>query len=180
MAKVDRLRFVGTFDSRDDAAPKIAAAGDVALVHRGVPRVLLVRCPCGCGDNLIVNLDRRSGKAWRMYQRGDRITLFPSYWRDSACESHFIVWNSRVHWCTWEQDEDFWSDAVEIEERVLSALPFHYVSYEDLADQIEELPWDVLQACHQLTHKGLAEANSGKRRGEFRRLSGPTRLNTYA
>lgn len=168
MPKVDRLHLVGTYDSRDAAAAELHVAGDLAIVHRGVPRLLLLRCPCGCGDNLIINLDRRAGPAWRMYVRSAKVTLYPSYWRDSACESHFIIWSNRVFWCTWDRDEDFRVDTSAIQDRVLKALQPQFVAYQDIAEAIDEIPWDVLQACHDLVHRGLAEANTGKRRGEFR------------
>lgn len=170
MAKIDRLRLVGTFESRDDAARSLAVAGDMALVKRGILRLLLIRCPCCCGDDLVINLDSRSGPAWRCYLRNDRVTLYPSYWRDSACESHFILWSNRLHWCTWDRDEDFWTDTSLIQDRVLKALTEHFVAYQDIAESLGEIPWDVLQACHDLVRKGVAEANSGRRRGEFRKL----------
>lgn len=170
MSKVDRLRLVGTFENRDDAALALEHTGDMALVRRGIPRLLVIRCPCGCGDNLIVNLDPRAGSAWRSYVRNDHVTLFPSYWRDSACGSHFILWSNRVHWCTWEHDEDFWADTSLIQDRVLAGLTSQFMPYQDLAETIGEIPWEVLQACHDLSRKGLAEANFGRRRGEFRRV----------
>ena len=169
MSKVDRLRLVGTFDNRDEAAAALQATGDLAIVRRGILRLLLIRCPCGCGDNLVVNLDSRAGPAWRTYVRDGRVTLYPSYWRDTACETHFILWSNRVHWCTWEHDEDFWANTSLIQDRVLGALGLHFVAYQDIAEAIGEIPWEVLQACHDLVRSGKAEANSRHRRGEFRR-----------
>lgn len=171
MPRVDRLRSVGTYEGKDEAAAALKSHGDMAVVFRGVARMLLIRCPCGCGDDLVVNLDRRAGPAWRMYARNDGVSLFPSYWRETACGSHFIVWSNQIHWCTWDHDEDFWTNSSRIQDRVFEALPTHFAPYQDVADAIGEIPWEVLQACHHLTFKGLAEANTGRRRGEFRRIA---------
>lgn len=169
MPKVNQLNQVGIFENRDTAARALNQTGDVALVHRGIARMLLIRCPCGCGDNLLINLDSRAGPAWRLYERGESLTLYPSYWRDSACGSHFILWRNHVHWCTWDRDDEFWSSVSEIQSLVQANLPDHFVSYHVIADAIGEIPWDVLHACHSLVRRGIAEANVGKLRGQFRR-----------
>jgi len=147
-------------------------SGDAALVQRGMPRMLLIKCPCGCGDTLVINLDQRLGHAWRMYSRDQSLTLFPSYWRDDGCKSHFILWKNRIYWCDWD-DDSIWVNSNDIEKRVLEALPHQYINYEKLAEQLQEIPWDVLQACHALTRKALAEMNHSRRKGEFRRIAKP-------
>ena len=109
---------------------------------------MVMRCPCGCGEDLIANLDRRSGAAWTHYVAGKGLTLFPSYLRDTECESHFIIWNNRVYWCRdWGDEEDFdWPASAELEEMVLAALPTaKYVTFTALAKQLNLIPWDVLQ-----------------------------------
>jgi len=168
MSRADKIHFAGTFLSRDEAATSLRAPGDTALVHRGVARMLLMNCPCGCGDALVINLDSRAGPAWRLYRRGDKISLFPSYWRDTKCESHFILWRNRIYWCDWD-DESIWTSPSAIEELVLRELPEHFINYEALAERLQEDPWDVLQACHVLVRKGNAVMNFPRRKGEFRR-----------
>ena len=168
MPRADKIRFTGTFPSRDEAAGSLSEPGDIALVHRGVPRLLLMRCPCRCGDILVINLDPRSGPAWRMYQRRGGISLHPSYWRDTHCESHFVLWSNCIYWCD-GRDDNLWSRSSEIEERVLQAMPEHYVNYHNLADALDEIPWDVLMACHGLVRRGVAEMKQPRQAGEFRR-----------
>lgn len=73
--------------------------GMIALVHRGVARAAVFQCPCGCGEVLVINLDSRTPQAWRHRLRGARLTLMPSVWRDTGCESHFILWEHSVYWC---------------------------------------------------------------------------------
>ncbi len=170
MPRAEKICFTGTFLRRDEAAKSLKIPGDTALVHRGVPRMLLMNCPCGCGDVLVINLDSRSGPAWRIYRRGHAISLFPSYWRDTKCESHFILWRNRIYWCDWD-DDSIWTSSNAIEELVLREMPEHFINYEVLAEKLEEVPWDVLQACHALVRKGYAVMNLPRRKGEFRRSS---------
>ena len=162
------------FLGRDEASASLKMPGDTALVHRGVARMLLMNCPCTCGDILVINLDSRAGPAWRIYRRGNGVSLFPSYWRDSKCGSHFILWRNIIHWCDWD-DDGIWTSASVIEERVLMALTDQFTNYEVVAEELEEVPWDVLQACHSLVRKGYAVANRPSRKGEFRRLQSKPR-----
>ena len=37
---------------------------------------------------------------------GYQITLMPSVWRTTGCESHFIVWRNQVWWCEFGSDDD--------------------------------------------------------------------------
>jgi hypothetical protein len=168
MPRVEQLRTTGTFSTRHEAAASLAHTGDAAIVHRGVPRMLLILCPCGCGDQLVVNLDRRVAAAWRLYERTGRLTLFPSYWRDNGCQSHFVLWNSHVYWCNW-YDDGFWQASSPLEDAVFHALSEEFEHYESIADQMQEIPWEVLQACHSLVRKGRAETNFPLQKGEFRR-----------
>jgi hypothetical protein len=169
-AHTRRIQFKGVVETRDVATSLIHSPGDVVLIERSRPRFMVMRCPCGCGDNLFANLDRRAGPAWRFYRRRGQLTLFPSYWREDACESHFIIWNDRIFWCDRWDDDDFWSVEDAIEETVLKALPKnHFVKYSDLAEEIDLIPWEVLQACRQLQSRELAVGDKGSRSIAFRR-----------
>ena len=166
------IAFRGTVESFDFAIPMLNVAGDTVLVDRGRPRMLVMRCPCGCGDNLIINLDNRTGYAWRFYRDRRGLTLYPSYWREDGCRSHFIVWSGHIYWCdVWDGDEsDRWSVSPSIEEAVLAILPRdHFIKYDELADQLNVIPWEALQACRQLVKQGMAVSGKGNRSGEFRR-----------
>jgi len=171
--KAIEIIFKGTVESRDMADSLLNQSGDTVLVLRGTPRMLVMRCPSGCGDNLIINLDGRIGYAWRFYQHRKALTLYPSYWREDGCRSHFILWNSRIYWCHgWEADEsDRWSVSSSIEAVVLSMLPTdRFIAYEDLAETLGLIPWETLQACRQLIRQGKAVSGKGKRSGEFRKI----------
>src|SRR4051812_11259671 len=99
------ISYKGTIKSRSESGVLIEP-GDYVIVERGAPRLIVMRCPCGCGDDLLINLDARSGPAWRFYSKQSGNSLHPSYWRSSACKSHFIIWNNKIYWCSSDDDED--------------------------------------------------------------------------
>jgi hypothetical protein len=102
------------------------------------------------------------------------LTLYPSYWRDDGCGSHFILWNDEVSWCYgWESEEaDYWQVPSEIEEKVYAALPDDYfVNYEEIAEKLDLIPWEGLQACRQLARKGKAASDKWPHRNMYRRLT---------
>jgi hypothetical protein len=170
---VDKIIFRGKIQIRDDAARLLANSGEFAIVERGRPRLIVLRCPCGCGDDLLINVDRRVGKAWRYYRNQYGMSLYPSYWRDNACESHFIIWNNNIYWCIgWETEgSDLWLVSKNLEETVLNNLSSdHFIKYYDLAERLELVPWDVLQACRQLARQNLVESAGGDHYNEFRRI----------
>jgi len=172
MPKVSQIKLLKPAASRDEAVAQLRGAGDTIIVERGSPRFVLMRCPCGCGDNLTMNLDRRTGPAWRIYQKRDRLTIFPSYWREDGCQSHFILWSNHIYWCSgWDDDDRVWRESSELEGKVLQALSVEsFRSYEQVAEDLGEIPWEVLRACYNLVRHRKAVANPLPRRGEFRRL----------
>jgi Family of unknown function (DUF6527) len=168
--RTNQISLRGRVSTRDEASAKLDKAGDAVLVQRGQPRMLVLRCPCGCGDDLLINLDDRAGLAWRLYKNRRGTTLYPSYWRDSACGSHFIVWNDHIYWCWGYQDEaDEWEVDPLIEEGVLAELSFgEFTHYYDLAERLQLIPWETLQACRQLVRKGAVVAGKQRQSGKFR------------
>ena len=86
------------------------AVGDIAarivIIKRGRPRTVLFRCPCGCGEIVVINVDPRTGKAWRLRRSMDGVTLLPSVWRTTGCRSHFVLWENRVWWCRLDDEND--------------------------------------------------------------------------
>lgn len=169
-----RINLLGVFESRGEATVGINSPGDAVLISRGRPRWLLLRCPCGCGDELPINLDRRAGKAWRLYERDGSITLYPSVWRDTGCESHFIVWKGEIL-LFGRPEDDLTSARIEVDvegiaSRILHGWPSgQWESYLAVSERIGEIPWDVLDACRHLTRKGALFEGTDKRRGMFLR-----------
>lgn len=164
--------FKGTINRRSESDSLIELPGDYAIVERDRPRLIVMRCPCGCGDDLLINLDVRSGPAWRFYKKATGNSLYPSYWRSSECKSHFIMWSDKIYWCT-SGDEDategYWKIGEDIEQTILKVLVDRdYTHYIDLADECGLIPWECLQACRQLQYRGLCAGGSSKFRGYFK------------
>src|ERR1700749_290831 len=95
----------GTVERYAEASRRVNSSGDCGIVVRGgINRKLVLRCPDGCGDILSINLDARSGPAWRLYCRRGMWSLFPSIDRPTGCLSHFILLHNRVLWCNADED----------------------------------------------------------------------------
>ena len=166
------LRFRGTVTSRSEASGQLQAPGDAVLVERGRPRLLLLSCPCGCGEVFPINLDERAGPAWRLYAGNRGITLFPSVWRESGCRSHYIIWRDRI--LLFGQNEDEFEtvtqgdELADLAKQVLACLPAEgLVQFADIATDLGAIPWDVLTACRRLVRQGLAREGLGNQRGAF-------------
>lgn len=160
--------------SRADASAYLKKPGDAVIVVRQAPRWLIMLCPCGCGSDLPVNLDRRAGPAWRLYDTPDGTSVYPSVWRDTDCKSHFIIWRGKIllfgpRGDDWWLDEEDLSEA-ELVDRVLKSLSVREQSIEEISDQISgSVPWDVLRCCRKLCRKGKAIEGLGQSTGRFRR-----------
>ena len=169
-SRVTRSRYVGTVENQGEARDLVKEPGDIAIVHRGRPRSLLINCPSGCGELQTVNLDTRVGPAWRVYRSRRGISVFPSIWKESGCESHFILWNDRVFWSSYDDDEfDLFESDSPLEGRILEILadgqPRHYA---DIAESLDDTPWSVLGICRRLVRQTSLHEDEGKRRGYFR------------
>lgn len=162
-------------EGRREASGRLLGVGDAVVVKRGHPRLLVMSCPDGCGEELTINLDPRAGQAWKIYGSGRALTLFPSVWRESGCESHFIIWAGRIYLfgAFSDDDPDDWMERAAgdpSEANILSELsPNEYQGAADIADRIGALPWDVLVGCRRLVKAGLAVEGHGMGRGRFRR-----------
>lgn len=154
------VRLVGDAEYRDQAEATLSTAGDASMVFRARPRSIVMACPDGCGETLVINLDTRADKAWRFDMRGEGLTLFPSVWREGGCKSHFIVWRGHILWCDrFEAGNREPLYNPEIEATVLSVMdevqPRNAV---ELADAIDELIWDVSRVANRLVGHGLARS----------------------
>ncbi|WP_207004744.1 DUF6527 family protein [Trinickia mobilis] len=173
--KTLRIALKAELTSRAGADEFLKAPGDAVLICRETPRWLLLQCPCGCGEQIPVNVDKRAGKAWRFYCDADKsVTLFPSVWRDTGCQSHFIIWRDRI--LMFGLDRVSGTAPVEsidigsLAKRVLDVWPrAGLVPYVDVADTLNEIPWDVQEACRALVKSGRLIEGLGKQRGMFRR-----------
>lgn len=164
--RANSLNFRGLVEHRHDADERLAGPGHAVVVSRGVDRSLVLRCPDGCGETLTINLDRRTGPAWRVYLEGQAVSLYPSVWRNTGCKSHFIIWRSRIYWCDW--DDPFLRTSEDFERRVLAALTAQWQTYAAVAERLSVVPWAVLSACLTLHARGAALRGDGDNRHCFR------------
>jgi hypothetical protein len=59
-----------------------------------------MRCPCGCGDVIELNLLKKVRPRWSVQEHTDgSVSLMPSVWRRKGCRSHFFVRHGRIDWC---------------------------------------------------------------------------------
>lgn len=172
-----KISLKAELESRVGVGNLLREPGDAVLITRGKPRWLLLRCPCGCGEEIPVNLDARAGKAWRLYRgAGTGLTLFPSVWRDTGCESHFVIWRDRIllfgrYSASGTSPRDS-LDLATLMRRVLEAWPYgRLVSYVEIADALQEIPWDVQEACRDLVRIGALAEGSDKQQGMFLRTA---------
>lgn len=171
---VAKIALKAEVSSRAGASDHLAAPGDAVLITRSTPRWLLLCCPCGCGEEIPVNLDARAGKAWRLYRSEiTGLTLFPSVWRDTGCESHFIIWRDRILMfgaSDYGLRDPVRFDVETLSDRVLNAWPeVNFASFVTVADALGEIPWDVQDACRKLVKKGRLVEAGASRRGWYRR-----------
>jgi len=172
-----KVKYKGKVQTRADASALLQEPGDTVLVERGHPRWLIMKCPDGCGEEIPINIDSRAGPAWRLYQSSRLgLTVYPSVWRETGCEAHFIVWRNVILLLgAWDDSEynRFWEDQAFdcLRDQVLTRLPtakmIHFV---EIADNLGEVPWDVLRACRDLVKRKLAIEGKNKRRQHFKKI----------
>ena len=166
--RVRRARNRGTVERHSDALVLLEQPGDFVLVERGVPRLLVIACPDGCGDIVPVNLDERASKAWRLYQRAERTTLYPSVWRDEGCEAHFVLWDDIIYWSGFDDGEN---QSLSDLNAVLGCLRAdEFQSAFQIALDLDEIPWAVAQACQKLVRERKAEEGTGEMKHHYRRV----------
>ena len=144
-APARHIRLVGKAEYREEAEQLITGLGEAVVVTRGRPRSLVMRCPDGCGQIIVVNLDDRSGKAWELDLRKEGPTLYPSVWLSGGCKSHFIVWRGRILWCHRFMEDNYEpSHDPRLEVQVLGQLEAGvFKSPVVIARELDELVWDV-------------------------------------
>ena len=102
-----QLNWQATVTSRGSASSLLSTPGDIVLVERGYPRLVVLACPCGRGEQLPVNLDPRAAAGGNCTEWQEGASLYPSVWRESGCRSHFIVWRDQILlFGRWRRDLD--------------------------------------------------------------------------
>ncbi len=62
-------------------------------------QAIAMQCPCGCGENLRLNLIPGARSCWEVTRHLDgTVSLHPEIRRQDGCRSHFFVRRSRIYW----------------------------------------------------------------------------------
>lgn len=63
------------------------------------PFLSVIRCPCGCGELLHMNLLNSRDPCWELFTDvNGYVTFKPSLWKKTGCKSHFYLTNGKVRW----------------------------------------------------------------------------------
>jgi len=106
------------------------------------------------------------------------MSLFPSVWRESGCESHFVIWRDKIFlFGQYHEDEDIMEassaqteGSASFSDSVRGQLSDQLVPFARIAENLDAVPWDVLTVCRQLVRAGFAREGKGKQRGNFGRV----------
>lgn len=61
--------------------------------------VLILYCPCGCGEKIHLNTLPSENPYWKLRSNMlSRISIYPSIWRTKGCNSHFFIRSGKVVW----------------------------------------------------------------------------------
>lgn len=67
--------------------------------HLNVPWQAAILCPCGCKEQIQLNLVKKYRPAWSVKLDKKLISLSPSIHRTEGCCSHFFLRKSKIEWC---------------------------------------------------------------------------------
>lgn len=86
---------------REGKMPRFIAPKTLYILNEDDdPWQATMRCPCGCGSALEMNLVPDEKAVWRAKVEPDGTgTLHPSVWRQVGCRSHFFIRNGKISWC---------------------------------------------------------------------------------
>jgi hypothetical protein len=89
-----------SFDNRSAAREAAKNNGVAALViPGGKQKWLILKCPCGCGQEIALNLMSSHLPRWRVdIGSPQRFSVHPSV-DATSCGAHFWVRDGRVSWC---------------------------------------------------------------------------------
>lgn len=94
-------RYILRVFSDRRSATELARSQYAAAVIRsdGIDKWCLFACPCGCGQQIALNLMKSHFPRWRVDTKRDgTFSLYPSV-DSTTCGAHFLIRNSLVVWC---------------------------------------------------------------------------------
>lgn len=103
MAKTKRYRAEDVSE-----LPEHGERAVVYLVGEQNKWALQLKCPCGCGADIILNLLRDADPCWRYTMNGGEVSISPSIRRVVGCKSHFFISKGRVEWAHYRGRKRKW------------------------------------------------------------------------
>lgn len=92
--KVNQIEWV---QSRHDIPDNIGK--NLFIVGHSNPKWVVMKCPCGCGERLDVNLMKSHHPHWNISYQSEKISLYPSIWlSEDKCGSHFWLKKNKIIW----------------------------------------------------------------------------------
>ena len=82
-----------------DDIPEKVKKDSFYVIGKDDPWLIIFLCPCGCGEELILNMMEEEQPRWTLKNEGKRFDLFPSVNRVKGCKSHFWIKQGEVVWC---------------------------------------------------------------------------------
>ena len=94
-----KIRFVSENPSKEDIVENtITIVGG-----KNFRKWAYLRCPCGCGDILMLSLLKETTPNWNLkIDRYGRPSITPSIWKTDGCKSHFFIKKGKLKWAVFE------------------------------------------------------------------------------
>lgn len=87
------------FDERSRAAARAQEAGVITVFRSaGTDKWCFFKCPCGCGQQVVLNLMKSHHPVWRVVQEEGGPSVYPSV-DSTTCGAHFLVRGGSIVWC---------------------------------------------------------------------------------
>lgn len=71
----------------------------IYLIGDESPWLMVLKCPCSCGEEIRLNLLVEESPNWKYKTRNKLIDVHPSIRRIKGCKSHFWIKSGKVIWC---------------------------------------------------------------------------------
>lgn len=83
-----------------DEFPELYLKNVMYLVDEDDPWYAAMLCPCGCGAVIRLCLQEDVSPSWSLkYDNNGLMSLSPSIWRTTGCQSHFFLKKGKIEWC---------------------------------------------------------------------------------
>lgn len=90
----DKVVEISSFNDLPDEIDNL-----LFIIGNRTPKWIILKCPCGCGERIDVNLMKSRRPSWTLTRKKDKISLWPSLSiAEIKCGSHFWIKDSRVYW----------------------------------------------------------------------------------